>query len=267
MIKIEKKYYINFYELFSELGSFTFMLSALDGIVKSDLYADNHKNPTYAVLLTKDLNYIVGDLTSDVLKNKLFDLSMSDSFLNYTGFVFLEKNTQRIKEIFSDHTYGYKDRWHFRLQASDYKTRVTDENVEIVKITPDNITQFKDYTNYDTVYEESMFYWDEYPKESKINFSTALLKDSAFVSCCYLCGESSSENSCEIGVDTFEPFRRKGYAQLVCQKTLENLINLGYTSFNWHCFKDNAASYKTAAKLGYQQVGESQLCWFKKDLE
>jgi RimJ/RimL family protein N-acetyltransferase len=267
MIKIDKRDYINFYEIFSELGSYTFMLSALDGIVKSELYADDIQKPTYAVLLTKDLNYIVGDLSSNELKQGLFDLSMSDNFLRYTGFIFLAENAGRMKEIFGNHTYDYKDRKNFKLMASEYKAVVTDENAEIVKLTPDNIKTYSDYANYDAVYEGCMFYWEEYPYDSKINFSTALVQDKAFMSCCYLCGESSSENSCEIGVDTFEPFRRNGYADLVCRETLNELINYGYNSFNWHCFIDNIPSYNTASKLGYKQVGKSHLCWFRKDFD
>ncbi len=74
------------------------------------------------------------------------------------------------------------------------------------------------------------------------------MKDDAIISCCYLCGKSSSENSCEIGVDTFEPFRRNGYAEVVCRETLKELIELGYDSFNWHCFNGSPIFCKILKK-------------------
>ena len=42
-----------------------FLLSALDGITKGELYADDAKNLTYAIMLTADCYYIVGDLSDE----------------------------------------------------------------------------------------------------------------------------------------------------------------------------------------------------------
>ena len=267
MIKIDKQDYINFYDIFKELGSHGFLLSALDGIVKGELYADDTKNPTYAIMLTADCYYVVGDLIDEKFEQGIFNLSQSDAFMDYTGIIFSNKNLSRLKEIFGKHTYEYIDRNCYKLFKSEFKYIDTNTaSVGIIKLTPNNILKFKDYTNFKEVYEECKRYWDEYPKSSKINFGIALVKDNTILSCCYLCGESSSENSCELGIDTFEGFRRKGYADTVCRETIKKLINLGYDNFNWHCYADNIGSNKTALKLGFKLVDESQLAWFRKHL-
>jgi|GEM_PF-2226954 len=267
MIKVDQMDYKNFYKIFSELGSYTFMLSALDGLVKSDLYADDPQTPTHAALFTKDLNYLVGDLSNTQFMEDLYDLTQTEDFLDYTGFIFLEKNAQYIKEIFKDHTYAYRGRRNMRLEAKDFTRSPLSHDGDLVRITPSTLENYKDYANYDAVHEEAVFYWEEFQADSAINFVTALIKDQTIMASCFLCGESASENSCEIGVDTFEPFRRRGYADLVCSHTLDYLIDLGYSAFNWHCFNDNTPSFKTASKLGYKQVGDSHLCWLRKNLE
>lgn len=254
MKKINKQDYKNFYKIFNELGSYTFLLSALDGIIKSELYSDDEKNPTYAIMLTKDLYYIAGDLSDNKIDQEFLCLSQSDAFLDSTGFIFSNKNSNRIKEIFGEHTYKFIDRENYKLNKLEFKYfNKTVAKTVIVRLTPTTITKFKKYTNYKDVYDECMFYWDEYPKDSKINFSLALVEENTILSYCYLCGESSSENSCELGIETFEGFKRKGYAEIICRETVKDLIELGYDNFNWHCHTSNIGSSKTALKLNFKK--------------
>lgn len=268
MIKINKEDYKNFYSIFKELGSYVFMLSSIDGIVGGELYADDSNNPTYAVMLTADLNYLAGDLTNKKFEKELFKLSQSDNFLDYTGFVFLSKNISSVANIFGEHTHKFIKRYNHELMKSDFHYYRTILNGEkLIKMTPDNISIFSGYVNFKDVYEECNFYWDEYHKDSKIKFAFALVKENTFLSYSYVCGESLSENSCELAIETFECFRRKGYAELLSRETLKELIQLGYDKFSWHCHFDNIASSKTALKLGYIKVEETHLAWFKKNLE
>ena len=266
MIKINKQDYKNFYNIFKELGSYTFFFSSLDGIVKGELYADDSNNPTYAIMITADLYYLAGDLSGDQFAKDLFNLSQSDVFLDYTGFIFASKNTDRIKEIFGEHTYKFVQRNNFQLAKSEFSYSKPNSDVDIVRVTPETISNLKEYDNFKEVYEECKFYWDEYPVDSRINFANILVIDNKISSYCFVCGESSSENSSELGIATFEGFKRKGYAEMLSRETLKELIELGYEKFNWHCHSDNVGSSKTALKLGFKCVDETYLAWFKKTL-
>lgn len=267
MIKIKKQDYINFYSIFEELGSYGFLLSSLDGIVQGDLYADDNINPTYALMVTADLCYLAGDLNGEHLKQELFKLSQSEAFFDYTGFIFLSRNASRVKDIFGEHTYKFIKRYNHQLMKSEYDDIDAILNgEEIVKLGPDNIMSFKEHENFNDLYEECRFYWDEYSKDSRINFAFALVKENTFLSFSHVCGESSSENSCELGIETFEGFRRKGYAEILSRETIRELIQLGYDRFNWHCHADNIGSSKTALRLGFRKVDETHLAWFKKNL-
>ena len=266
MLKIEKRYYTNFYDIFSEVGSYTYLLSSIDGIVNGELYADDAENPTYAIMLTADGYYPVGNLNGEKVKRELFNLSQSDVFLDFTGFMFANKQLNRIKEIFGEHTYKFVERNNYKLYESEIKKFDSIEfNNDIVHITPDNISNFKDYKNYEDFYEECISYWNEYPANSRINFCKVLVKDNSIVSYCYICGESSSENSCELGIETFEEFQRKGYAEIVCREAIKEVIKFNYDHINWHCDVSNIGSNKTALKLGFKMAEGSLLGWFKKN--
>lgn len=268
MYKIDKRYYKNFYTLFRELGSYTFFLSALDGLVEGELYADDPNDPTYAIMLTADLYYLAGDISGKDFESEIIDLSQSDVFLENTGLIFSNDKITRVREILGEHTYKFLYRHNYKLNKSDYNAidRKTVDK-EIVKVTPTNIVDFKDYANYEEVYDECMFYWDEYSKASRIKFANLLIKDDVILSYCYVCGESSSENSCELGIETFEEARRMGFAELLCNVTAGELFELGFDLLNWHCHADNIGSYKTALKLGFIKTEESHLAWFKKRLD
>ena len=268
MIKIDKQDYVNFYDIFNELSSYTFLFGALDGIVKGELYADNTSNPTFAMMLTADCYYIVGDLSDKQLGKEIFNLSQSDAFKDYEGIIFSNKNLSRIKEIFGKHTYEFVERKSYQMLISEYKhINNTIDGIDIINLTPNNIAKFKKLGNFKAVYEDSKYYWDEYPKSSRINFCIVLVKDNTILSRCFLCGESSFENSCEPDIETYEGFKEKGYAETVCREVIKVVIKLGYVKINWHCHTRYIASNKTALKLGFKLVDENHLAWFRKILD
>jgi len=267
MKKIEKTKYKNFYDIFKELYSYSFLLSALDGIVESTLYADDDENPTYALMLTADLNYIAGDLSGDQVKSDLFSFTQSDDFPDKSGFLFASRHFDRIEEIFGYHIFKLIKRNNFRLSSSNVDSDEEYVCSNIVKVTPENICLYESYENYEEVFGECMFYWNEYPEDAKTIFANILVEDDKIASFCYLCGESSSEMSSELGIKTFEGFRRKGYAELLSRVALKDLSSKGFKTFNWHCHVDNLGSINTARKLGFNCIDESYLALFKKKLD
>ena len=68
----------------------------------------------------------------------------------------------------------------------------------------------------------------------------------------------------EIGVDTPEPYRRRGYATLTCARLIQFCEQKGWQTY-WNCNKFNAASAALARKLGYQTEKEYRLLiWNRK---
>jgi len=68
----------------------------------------------------------------------------------------------------------------------------------------------------------------------------------------------------EIGIDTPEPYRQRGYATVTCAKLTQFCEQQGLHTY-WNCNKFNGASVALARKLGYQTEKEYRLLiWEKK---
>ncbi len=68
----------------------------------------------------------------------------------------------------------------------------------------------------------------------------------------------------EIGVETHEAYRHKGYAMLTCLHLINDVEKRGYQTY-WNCAKDNLASVALARRLGFHSEKEYRLlAWFKQ---
>jgi hypothetical protein len=67
----------------------------------------------------------------------------------------------------------------------------------------------------------------------------------------------------EIGVDTPEPYRKRGYATIACARLIQFCEQQGLRTY-WNCNKYNNASVALARKLGYQTEKEYRLLIWKK---
>jgi RimJ/RimL family protein N-acetyltransferase len=70
----------------------------------------------------------------------------------------------------------------------------------------------------------------------------------------------------EIGIDTPEPHRQRGYATITCARLIQHCEHLGLQTY-WNCNKENLASVALARKLGYQTEREYKLLMWNKATE
>lgn len=86
---------------------------------------------------------------------------------------------------------------------------------------------------------------DRYVKDGGIGY--CLVKGEAIASWCstdYLTG-----NACELYVETFEGYKRRGLGTLTAAACVQACVAQGLTVY-WHCFEDNLGSVRIAEKLG-----------------
>jgi len=68
----------------------------------------------------------------------------------------------------------------------------------------------------------------------------------------------------EMGVDTSESHRQRGFATITCAKLINTCEQQGLQTY-WNCNQANTASKKLARKLGYQTEKEYKLvAWYQK---
>ena len=80
-----------------------------------------------------------------------------------------------------------------------------------------------------------------------------------------VCSESeaafTAHGFTEIGIFTFEPYRRRGFAFANCLKTLEELEKMGLKAI-WACDEENAESVRLAKRLGFINPVEYEFLYF-----
>jgi GNAT superfamily N-acetyltransferase len=73
----------------------------------------------------------------------------------------------------------------------------------------------------------------------------------------------SADGLVEIGVETGERYRRRGYASLVCAHLIQECEKLGVNTY-WNCDARNPASIALARKLGYRNGKKYKLAaWLR----
>lgn len=96
------------------------------------------------------------------------------------------------------------------------------------------------------------FSWES--KEQFLNhgFGYCLLHHEKFIACAFSAGISN--DYVDIGVETVEEYRGKGYGKIVVSKMIEEILRRGKTLV-WQCHVNNAASKKLAISQGFKVRG------------
>lgn len=68
--------------------------------------------------------------------------------------------------------------------------------------------------------------------------------------------EYNHQSSCELGIETMSPFRRRGLATVVARVMIAHAQSAGFTVVGWHCWRSNVASSNLALALGFTHVAD-----------
>ncbi len=82
------------------------------------------------------------------------------------------------------------------------------------------------------------------------SFGTCLLHGDEIV--CWGLSEYDGPDRCEIGIETQEPYRRRGLATLTASATVEAAQARGMRRIGWDAWASNVASQATACKVGFE---------------
>lgn len=94
------------------------------------------------------------------------------------------------------------------------------------------------------------------------SFGVCLIHDDEIVGWCL--SEYNTADSCEVGVYTTEPYRKRGIATLMVSALSEYALSKGVSIIGWHCYAGNIPSVATALKAGFEKVRNYPvyLTWF-----
>lgn len=97
------------------------------------------------------------------------------------------------------------------------------------------------------------YFWNSADEFFEKGIGYTLIHDDQLASTAY--SAFIHENQLEIGIETNEAFRGKGFAQYTCSHLIDYCMAHHYEPV-WACRKENAGSYLLAQKLGFEPTAE-----------
>jgi GNAT superfamily N-acetyltransferase len=91
------------------------------------------------------------------------------------------------------------------------------------------------------------------------SFGVCLICDSEIAGWCL--SEYNTRQACEVGIETVESYRRRGFGTAMACALVECALSRGITQVGWDCWARNAASAATALKAGFEKAHDYPV-WF-----
>ncbi len=155
---------------------------------------------------------------------------------------------------------------YYSLDLSEYEFKKwadipldSDISIEFID---SNFLKRTNHDNYDEIIGMINEKWISGEVFLKEGFGFCLVKDNSIISWCI--SDYNIDNQCEIGVETDDEYRGRGYATIVVSEVLNYCKERGLRKVGWHCMDSNVGSYKLAEKVGFKRMDDyiTYQAWF-----
>jgi len=149
-------------------------------------------------------------------------------------------------------------RKHLLKTIDSTKTYNDNQNNTIRIINKDFLNE--KFKNMEDLCEEMVSERDSIEDFLSKSFGVCICNKDEIISWCL--SEYNAENFCEVGIETVDEFRLKGYGATCLNAFVKEAANRGIKKIGWHCWSDNIGSEKTAKKNGFQITNEHNVLHF-----
>ncbi|MBN1329993.1 MAG: GNAT family N-acetyltransferase [Candidatus Heimdallarchaeota archaeon] len=233
---------------------------------KGRIWVDSLSKPKVAFFWdTERRFYLSGDFSNEqtnngireLIQDTIFSLGITQRLTQWTFYFapfeweqvllrLLEENKPlidyRLYYLFDRKTCSLKPNWSEGLP----------EGYHLELIDREFLDSKSNYENYNEIISE-ISCWKSREKFIEEGFGFCITTDEKIVSWCLGEYASPKQKRIEVGIETYEPYQRKGFAFLTGSAFIDYSMNKKY-SVGWHCWESNTFSVKTAEKIGYKLV-------------
>ena len=220
-------------------------LSILEGIQKGEIYADNDETPTAALIWHYcGFANILGAYDERFIEETM--KMMQDPPEGHSGRMALQaENDCRLKVMIlkTPMVAGYE---RFVFEFTGEKDIVTQtQGTGLKEITADNYELMRGRI-------VPTFSWENKEEFIKNGFGYCVIQDGQMLACAFASG--ISKDYVDIGVETAEECRGKGYGKIVSAAMVKETLRRGKIPV-WDCDTRNEASMKLACSVGFEIAG------------
>jgi len=268
MILLKKEKYHTIRELFKTVEfNISFVYAVIDNYVTGKVYVDTIENPkTIYVLHPYGMSLLFGECNNE---------KFNTAFLKYA------LNTDKLRNNY-EWMQAYPNNWHATLEElfkdRTIKSSESEDNTDSKMIELHTRVNFKFninmYLEFKKTYivedyhivrtDKQLFYdmqgsvipllfWNSAEDFVNKGVGFSLLSNEKLASTAY--SACIDESKLEIGIETIEEFRSRGFAKYICSSIIDYCIENNLEPI-WSCRKENIGSFRLAQKLGFEPTLE-----------
>lgn len=225
--------------------------SIMEGLQQGEVYVDNKDNPSVALIWHYcGFAHIVGKYDMDSIRD--IQKMMHNPSRWYSNRMVLQVGTDsKLQEmILSDPAINKRERYIFNY---------VNENISMPEFADCNLREIT-AENYDLLYGQIIpaFSWESKERFLSNGYGYCLMKDKQFITCAFSAG--ISKDYVDIGVETAEEFRGKGYGKIVALAMIKETLRRKKKPA-WACDTLNEGSMRLACSVGFEVCGTHP--WYK----
>lgn len=185
------------------------------------------------------------------LKERLLPLAKKSGYTNMYVIILSAFTDEQLNHLFEGLSFKTGNIHHFRLHKNTIDELTIPPAFQLVRI-DGKILESKKITNIKEVKRCITACWRNLENYFQEGIGYALLTNDTVVSWCST--DYVVLSKCELYVETFTPYERKGFGTAVTLACVRECLNQNY-EVNWHCWHGNTGSIRIAEKIGFLQEG------------
>lgn len=253
MLELESKEDIRALELLRQVKVNTLFAEAvLDGSIAGKVYADCREHPrTFYVAHPSGMSLLYGDTGNEGFTEHLYDYITNTSGAR-SGTEWLQADPETewnhiIDAMIAAHDGKiYRDtRVNFSFNREAYleaKEQCLQHNAKVVQTSREQFLK-------QTGSVVPRYFWSNENHFAEKGIGFTVLQEGTDAATAF--SAYRSEHQLEIGIESFEGYRGKGYAFLAASRLIDYCLGQGLEPV-WACRMDNQGSYHLARKLGFE---------------
>lgn len=257
-IKLKSNDYYKVAKLFNR--NFSLEIASIIKKKCGQIFVDNELNPQTACIFNNYHNFYIAGKTNNPSYNNDFSNHLLNSISPtmrksncldfYIHYGDLNEWSELLENILKKHHVN-KINWRYYV----YNKMKTDLNIElpsgyILKKIDAELLKQADLKNINKINTWLSETWLNQQDFLLNGFGFCIINDNCIVSWCL--ADFVIKNKCEIGIETDEDYRQKGFATKTLLACVKYCLSIGINYIGWRCLESNIGSQKTAEKVGFR---------------
>jgi GNAT superfamily N-acetyltransferase len=251
MINIDPTEYPNTRELFKALEHHALIHALFENNLKAQVFVDNVSGPRSGLIAYNSRFLFGGDPTQSAFNADLRRHFSETVIPARHGEAFLAMFTSdtwipTLNEVFHDHELILAPRLLFETTPAPGTALALPDGFSLSQVSPELLAS--KIGGLDILREEMCSERTSVDDFLARSFGLCLIYENQVAGWCL--SEYNTNDRCEIGIATLEPYQRKGIATCMTKAFLTEAAQRGYHHAGWDCWEKNVASSATARKAG-----------------